>query len=402
MLEPYQRLLSRPGTLRFSLLGLVGRLPMSMTSLGVVLLVQAATGSYAAAGLVSATFMLANAAAAIAQGRMLDRLGQGRVLGVASMVFAVSTVVLMWSVQAGWPMTVTYLAAAAGGATLPQIGSAVRARWAHVLSEPRELQTAFALEGVVDEAVFITGPILVTVAVASVHPVAGLAIAVAACLTGSLAFSAQRSTEPPAHERTGPTGQRAAMPWRTVLPLAVVSAALGGSEEHAEVTTVAFADEHGNQGLSGLLLAVLAAGSLVAGVAAGAFPAPHGPLPRVRWGSLAMGLAWLPALFAPGMTVLALLLFLGGLTIAPTMAATFSLAERVVPPSRLTEGMGILQTGITAGVAPGAGLSGWIVDHHSAATAYAVCLGAGLVAAAAALLIPRLAVPDRAVRGRSD
>ena len=389
LLDSYQRLLRRPGTLRFSLLGLVARLPISMVGLGVVLLVQAATASYAVAGLVSATFTLANAAASIAQGRLLDRLGQGRVLAVASVLFGVSMVVLMWSVEAGWPMPVAYAAAAAGGATLPQIGSAVRARWAHALDRPSELQTAFALEGVVDEAVFITGPILVTVMVAAVHPVAGLASAVVACTAGSLAFSAQRDTEPPVHRHPSGSGRRDPMPWATVVPLAVVSSALGVLFGAAEVTTVAFADQHGRQGLGGVLLAVYAAGSLVSGLVTGAVQWRRGPLTRVQWGSLAMGLAWLPALFAPGLVVLGALLFVAGTAIAPTMAATFSVTEAVVPASRRTEGMGIMQTGIVAGVAPGASLSGWVVDHHTAAAAYTVCLLAGLVATLAALLVPR-------------
>jgi predicted MFS family arabinose efflux permease len=60
-----------------------------------------------------------------------------------------------------------------------------------------------------------------------------------------------------------------------------------------------------------------------------------------------------------------------------------------VPPSRLTEGMAIMQTGVIAGVAPGAALSGWIVDAHGASAAYLVSLAAGLLAAVAAQAIPR-------------
>ena len=165
MLTSYRRILQIPGTLLFSATGMVARLPMSMASLGIVLLVSTATGSYGLAGSVSAAYLIANGAFAIAQGRLLDRLGQSRVLPVAVGVFGAALALLMWSVQADWPVAVSYLAAAVSGAALPAVGSCVRARWSHVLRSPDDLQTAFALEAVVDESVFMLGPILVTAAV---------------------------------------------------------------------------------------------------------------------------------------------------------------------------------------------------------------------------------------------
>ena len=83
------------------------------------------------------------------------------------------------------------------------------------------------------------------------------------------------------------------------------------------------------------------------------------------------------------------LLLLGGLAIAPTLIATLSLTERTVPRARLTEGMAIMQTGLVAGVAPGATISGFVVDHSGASPAYLVSLAAGVLAALAALALPR-------------
>jgi predicted MFS family arabinose efflux permease len=71
------------------------------------------------------------------------------------------------------------------------------------------------------------------------------------------------------------------------------------------------------------------------------------------------------------------------------MIASMSLTEAVVPSGRLTEGMAIMQTGLVAGVAPGATLSGLVVDHQGASAAYLVSVGAGLVAALAAQALPR-------------
>lgn len=369
--------------------GLVARLPISMVGLGIVLLVSAATGSYGVAGAISAAYMLANAGFAILQGRLLDRLGQRRVLAVASLGFGVAITLLVVSVQADWPTLTTYLFAAAGGALLPQVGSAVRARWSHVLDEPSSVQTAFALEAVLDEAVFILGPILVALLATAWHPVAGIVVAIVACVVGTLAFCAQRATEPPAHPQHSDEGPRPRMPWRAVVPLAVVCAALGVLFGAAEVTTVAFAEEQGRKAVSGGLLALWAFGSLSSGVLTGAVHWRRGPAHRVRWGAFAMACAMTPLYFVGSLPLMGVALFVAGFAIAPTMIASMSLTEAVVPGGRLTEGMAIMQTGLVAGVAPGATLSGLVVDHQGASAAYLVSVGAGLVAALAAQALPR-------------
>ena len=96
-----------------------------------------------------------------------------------------------------------------------------------------------------------------------------------------------------------------------------------------------------------------------------------------------------PLSFIGSIPVMGVFLLIGGFAIAPTMVATISLVQESVPPSRLNEGMAILQTGIVAGVAPGAALSGVVVDASGASAAYLVSLAAGVVAALAALTLPR-------------
>lgn len=388
VLTSYRRILARPGTARFTLAGLVGRLPISMVGLGIVLLVEDVSGSYGVAGTVTGTYTVASAVLAIGQGRLLDRFGQRRVLGVASPVFSLAMVLLVLSVQWEWPLATTYVCAALAGGSLPQIGSCVRARWSHVLDRPADVQTAFALEAVLDEAVFVVGPVLAVV-LATVDPVLGLATAVACGLVGCLVLAGQRSTEPPPHPHDRATGPRPALPWRTVAPLAVVSLGLGVLFGGAEVTTIAFADEHDAEAYAGVLLAVWALGSLLSGVVTGAVSWRRGPSYRVRVGALAMAVSMVPLFLVDSMWLMAVLLLVGGSATAPTLVATISLTEQVVPRARLTEGLAIMHTGLVAGVAPGAAFSGFVVDHAGASPAYLVAAGAGLLAALAALALPR-------------
>src|SRR3954470_13053198 len=73
-------LLRAPGVGRVVAAGLVARLPLGMEALGVVLLVRDAGQSYAAAGVVAASSALATAVGTPVLGRLIDRVGQTRVL----------------------------------------------------------------------------------------------------------------------------------------------------------------------------------------------------------------------------------------------------------------------------------------------------------------------------------
>ncbi|WP_170219302.1 MFS transporter [Nocardioides litoris] len=387
MLSTYRRILSRPGTALFCATALVARLPISMVGLGTVLLVEGATGSYGLAGAVSGVGLLANAACAVPQARLIDRFGQSRVLPVAIVLWGLGLAAAIWSVEGDRPLPLTFVVAALAGACLPSVGSCVRARWAHVLPGEADRHTAFALEAVADEAVFITGPILVTLLATAVHPVAGLAAAMTAGVTGTLFFASQRATEPPPHPPLVDRRDRAPMPWATVVPLSVASLALGTLFGAAEVTTVAFAEERGVEPLAGVLLALWAAGSLMAGVITGAVTWKRTVLQRLRLGAVAMTVAMAPLLLVDSVWVMGALLLVGGFAIAPTLIATMALAEQTVPPSRLTESMAFVQTGIVAGVAPGAVLAGLVIDAAGASPAYLVPVAGGLLALAASLAV---------------
>ena len=152
------------------------------------------------------------------------------------------------------------------------------------------------------------------------------------------------------------------MPWRTVVPLAFVAAALGTLFGAAEVTTVAFAEEQGHTGAAGFLLALWAAGSLLAGLITGAIQWRRGPEVRVRLGAVGMMVAMAPLALIGSIPAMAAMLFVAGFAIAPTLIATMALTEQTVPAGRLTEGMAIIQTGIVAGVAPGATIGGIVID----------------------------------------
>lgn len=128
------------------------------------------------------------------------------------------------------------------------------------------------------------------------------------------------------------------------------------------------------------MLAIWAAGSLIAGVVVGASAPARDPLVRLRWTILGLSLLFAPLLFLPGIPWLAVGMFLAGVMISPTLIAAVNLIERDVPNSRLTEALTWTTTGMAVGVAPGAAIAGWTVDHHGASAGFWVPLLAGLAA----------------------
>jgi hypothetical protein len=385
MFSRYRRILSVPGALRFSGSALVARLPIAMVTIGIVLLVTGVGGSYGLAGALSAAYLLAAAALAIPQARLVDRLGQAPVLTVGAVVFAVGLAAFVVDVQSGGPAWAAFVFVMVAGSAFPQVDSCVRTRWSHVLHERAEIDTAYALEAAVDEVVFMTGPILVTVLATGWHPVAGLATAIVTGAGGTLFFATQHSTAPPSSPRVRGV-RRARLPVAVMAPVCVVGLALGTLFGAGEVATVAFASSRGLEGYAGVLLALWATGSLIAGVITGMVHWRTGPARRLRWGSVGMAVATFPLSLIDSMWVMGAWLFVAGFAIAPTIVASLSIVEQSIPHSRLTEGIAIVDTALVAGLAPGAAIAGRIIDTHGASRAFLVPLVAGLVAAAAAFV----------------
>jgi predicted MFS family arabinose efflux permease len=171
--------------------------------------------------------------------------------------------------------------------------------------------------------------------------------------------------------------------------LVICAFAMGGLLGGAEVATVALSEELGAKALSGLMLAIWAVGSLLAGVVTGAVHLQASNASRFRWGMLALGSLMLPLPFVNGFATLALFLFLSGLAIAPTLIASFAWIEEIVPPGRITEGITLFTTGLGAGLAPGAALVGLVVDTAGASSSYWVTVVAGLLGAAVAFVAAR-------------
>lgn len=382
MMSAYRTILATPGARAFTALGALGRLPLSMTGLGIVLLISGRDdGAYGPAGVVMAVYVIVSAVFAPVQGRLADRIGQAPVLLAAGCLFGVGVATMLLTVDTTvWGAGVGAVIAGIGA---PQAGNMVRARWTHVLADRTRLQTAFALEAVLDEVVFIVGPVLVTVLTLSVLDWSGLAVAGAAAIVGAWGLAAQRATQPPHAARV--EGPRPPLPWSLLAPIVVAAGALGVLFGANEVLVVAFTKEAGRPSAAGLILAVFSLGSLVAGVVVGTLPAPVDPVRRLRLAAVGLALFLAPLPFAPNTVWLGVFFLLAGLTLSPTLITAVHLVELSVPGSRLTEALTWTTTGMSTGTAAGAAIAGHLVDHLSVPVGLVLPVAAALTVAAVAL-----------------
>lgn len=387
LLRPYGDVLGLPGAWQFSASAFVARFPISMLGIGIVLLITSTRDSYADAGAVAAAALVAGSLVAPLQARVADRLGQPRVIAPLLLVHVGALGLGVWEATSGGSLLLISAAAALAGASLPQFGSFVRVRWAHQLDGTGRLPTAFALESVLDEVIFVLGPVLVTLVATAVSPVLAVLGTLVFTVGGGLAFLACRGTVPPRHRPT-PGERRTPLTLRVLAPLVAAFAGLGTVFGSVEVATVAFADEAGRPALAGVVLAAFAGGSLVSGVVFGAI-ATGGPTRRRLATALAvLTVALLLTLAATSLGALAAALAFAGVTISPALITGFGLAEQSSPRTRVTESLAWASTALGVGVAIGAALVGPIIDDRGADAAFVVPVAAAAVAWAACLLLP--------------
>jgi MFS family permease len=381
--SPYRAIFTVPGAKAFSLAGLVGRMPLSMLGIGVVTMISQVTGRYGLAGSLSAVLALSAAACGPQVSRLVDRYGQRRVLRPAAAVTVASVAALLIAVRVGAPDWVYFLCVLGAGLT-PSVGAMVRARWSAIhRGSPELLHIAYSLESVVDEIVFIVGPILsiglCTVAFAEAGPL----LAAVFLAVGVLLLTAQRGTEPAPHPR-GQAAGGSALRFPGMPVLAGVLVGTGTIFGAVDVSTVAFAQELGHKAMASLVLASYALGSCLAGLVFGLLTPRGNRVGRFLAGIALMAVSMIPPLLVGNLWFLAGALFLSGLTIAPTMVTAMGLVEELVPRARLTEGITWISTGLAVGVAAGAALAGRVIDARGASAAFAVPTAAAVFAAGVA------------------
>lgn len=380
----YREVLSLPGALAFSVAGVMARAPMSIQGISLILMVRAIYGSYTLAGFISAASVVAYAVCSPVLARLVDRYGQAQVMIPAILVSSASIAgIIVAAINVAPPWVIVALAILAG-ATGGSMGALVRARWAYVTRSAAQLQAAYAMEAAFDEFVFVLGPVIATTVTATVHPTAGLWIALFFMLFGSLAFLVQTKTQPPVNPKIKGERLESVMRNPAMIVLAATYVGTGALFGALDLSVVAEAELLDLASLAGVILGAMSLGSMLSALVYGSrlWSMPLWKLFLIGVIFIAVGVS--PFVLAPNLAVLGILMFVAGIAIAPTMTNVNTIVQKVVPPARLTEGLTWMGTAMTLGVSLGSATAGPVIDHSGPKAGFLVVLVFGLLMVLAA------------------
>jgi Major Facilitator Superfamily len=376
----YAAVLRTPGALQFAVPGIIGRMPMGMLTIAQVMLIVSVTGRYGVAGIVSAAGAVLFAAVTPRIARLADRYGQALVLRPLGVVFAVTSAAFVGCAITHAPDWMLVLSGSLSRASMPSLGPMVRSRWSELLRDSDALDSAFSLEGIADEVIFIAAPVLVVALASEVQPISGMIVTVLLGVAGVAGLTRHRRSEPAVRAVEARSGSILRSAGLRVL--IGVQICLGALFAAVDLATIAFAQEHGASGLAGPLLALYGLGSAIAGVWYGARRWGVSHRARLRVALVATGLGVGPLAVMPGIAAMAAGIFVAGLGISATLVSSYSIAERVLPADRRTEGMSWLTTAASTGTAIGSSIAGRLLDAHGASAGYLFALAAGVAAIA--------------------
>lgn len=375
------------------LVAAAGRIPYSLIPLGAVTGMTWATGSIAVGGLTTAIIALSSAVASPLLGRLSDRIGTPLLLRVFWPLSTVATSGLLLATLMAWDDWRLYAVAVATGATMIPVGALTRARWVMLRTDPRTLSTAFSYETMVDELMFVVGPILVgiTSVLAGWAPLA-LAVALIVVAVGlftwdeaqaasSLEETQPRSPSPTASLAEGGHSSSRKPPivrvlW-SVLPVIGAMIATGTIFGATQTGITERAIAAGTPSQGGLWYGLMGIGSAIISLLAVLIPARITTPMRIGAAATLLLATFQAASHLDSLPTTGALLFVSGFGIGTILVTCFSSAERLCPPGGVAVAMTAMPAAITIGVSIGSLVGGQAATYGSHVAFHVATLAAG-------------------------
>ena len=399
-LSPYRAVLRTPHACGAFVSSLVGRLCYGIVGLSLLLTLTAGGRGYGFAGLVMALFGVAIVLVSPFRAWMVDRHGPRRALppmaaGFAAVLVAIAVIPARTGVN---DAAIAVLAAAAG-ACAPPLGVVMRTLWSTLIDDRDVLQTAYSLDGVVEELLNVTGPVIVGVIVVAATPAVGLLVTAGLVVAGTGLFvrsPALRRWPAPVPRPASGTPDEApgkAGAGRAILAVALVTGAIGLCLGGLGLVIVAFSQARHDPAAVAWIEAALSVGSALGGLGYGAVAWRVSAQRRLAL--LATGLAaiLIPAALSPSLLVLALLIGLAGVLVSPALATAYVLADSLASPQARNRAGNWVNSGYNAGNSAGAVLSGQLIGRIPLSACLPVLAAPALLAVMPLLLATALTRP---------
>jgi predicted MFS family arabinose efflux permease len=366
---------------------LLGRLSFAMMNLSLLIYVQAETGSYAVAGMISAASLVGSATGTIAQSRLIDRHGPSRTLLIFAGPYALLGAGVIVLISAGLPTLPLAGLVVAQFAALPTVQVASRTMWPHLTPAGPMRDAAYSYEAVSFEVCWLLGPAVAALLATTLWPGSALLVASAVSTMAAVGFAltaAARShpvrVSSESSERHGGSaadqGTGGAFRPAGLAVLLIAASAFGLTIGFVVVGVIAGTQANGTPQLAGVLLGLWSISSIVGGLAYQRRPWPRRVPLRLPALMAVFGGLLLMAALVDGMLALTATMVLAGATLVPQITIHNTLLDPLVPGRRLSEAFGWITTAIAVANAGGQALGGFVVqryDYQAGFLAGAVC-----------------------------
>jgi predicted MFS family arabinose efflux permease len=370
LFSPYRAVLRTPHACGAFAASLVGRLCYVIVGLSLLLTLTAGGRDYGFAGLVMALFGVAIVLVSPFRAWVVDRHGPRRALppmaaGFAAVLVAIAVI----PARSGVNDAAIAVLAAAAGACAPPLGVVMRTLWSALIDDRGVLQTAYSLDGVVEELLNVTGPVIVGVIVVAATPAVGLLVTAGLVVAGTGLFVrspalrrwpaqvARSSSSAPGHA-PGKAGAG-----RAILAVAFVTGAIGLCLGGLGLVIVEFSQARHDPAAVAWIEAALSVGSALGGLGYGAVAWRISAQRRLALLAIGLVVVLIPAALSPDLLVLALLIGLAGVLVSPALATAYVLADSLASAQARSRAGNWVNSGYNAGSSAGAVLSGQLVGR---------------------------------------
>lgn len=356
----------------------IGRFPLYLVTLALVVFTAEHDSNYRSAGLLLASYSLGAAVFAPFIARRVDVHGQPLLLLVTGAIYPLALIAFVLADSRSLATQVACVVIA--GAANPPISGCIRSLW----SSPGGIERAgFSIEAVLSEVFVVGGPLLLSIVLFWGSPAVALILGGVLAGAGAIGLAATRASRTwrATTRKRDPLGALRS-PGLIWLLVVLLSAAVGSGLYN--VGLPAFAHDHGSSASVGLLFAALGVGGILGGLWYGSR--------TLRWpveltfsvGLLVIGAGAVLPLLAWNNWSMGVGLALLGLVIAPVTAVSYQLVARTARADNVTEAFTWAITVNIAGAAAGAQLGGILISAYGTRIAFIGAVIAMLMAAAVA------------------
>ncbi len=360
----YLNLLKAPGITKVLLAQLLARFSFGMQTIAFVIHLQVTFHNYTIPGIAIGMATVGSAISSPLLGRWMARSGIRVVVLTGAAVTPLMTLLIAFAPIS--PTVAVLFSFVLGLGTAP-IQAAARAVYATLVGE-NERNTLFSIDAILQEVIWIIGPVLATLLIATSNTIVPLVFMAALQIGGGLWFGTLHEVHnapiPRSNRRLGGVLRQPVVQVSIVMNLLFV-----GAFSALEVGMVA----HVGQSNAGFVISALSIGSIFGGLA-------FGNSARTPW-ALSKQIA--VVLLGDGLLFLNLNdnlwlsvgMFVAGIGVAPVFSTMSAIIAKKVRLDDTTEVYGWISTGQNIGYGGCATIAGLLIDHFSSVSSFAFATG---------------------------